>query len=76
MSSTAGAPAAAMRAFYPYEVPFSGDDLARHFHADAQGSYFVLAGTPKFNASAVLADYAKRPNATATGALRENRLPS
>ncbi len=66
LSSTAGAPAAAMRAFYPYEVPFSGDDLARHFHADAQGSYFVLAGTPKFNASAVLADYAKRPNATAT----------
>ena len=26
----------------------------------------MLAGTPKFNASAVLADYAKRPNATAT----------
>ena len=66
MSSTAGAPAEAVRAFDPYEVSFSGDELARHFHADAQGNYFVLAGTPKFKVSAVLADYAKHPNATAT----------
>ena len=66
LSSTAGAPAEAVRAFDPYEVSFSGDELARHFHADAQGNYFVLAGTPKFKVSAVLADYAKHPNATAT----------
>ncbi|OUO89482.1 hypothetical protein B5F40_10835 [Gordonibacter sp. An230] len=66
LSSAAGAPATAVRAFDPYEVAFSGDEIARHFHADAQGNYFVLAGTPKFSASTVLADYAKHPNATAT----------
>ena len=52
--------------FAPYTIAVDGTDISRYFAADGGGQYCALAHTPKFSVSALLEDYAKNPNATAS----------
>lgn len=53
------------RVFEPYTIP-ADIEIASSFGPDESGCYCALARTPKYEVSAMLDDYAKNPNATAT----------
>lgn len=58
--------ARSVTSYVPYEIAVAQADVGGLFAPNAEGQYCALAGTPKFGAQAVVDDYAKQPNATAT----------
>lgn len=59
-------PAEAITSFEPYTTQNGSSFNDESFFQSANGQYFVKEGTPKYIVSAILEDYAKNPNATAS----------
>lgn len=59
-------PAEAITSFEPYTTPSGSSFNDESFFQSADGQYSVKEGTPKYIVSAMLEDYAKNPNATAS----------
>ncbi len=68
LSANATVPARAVSACEPCSIAVDAADIPKYFAPDSTGQYCALAHTPKFDAAALLEDYAKAPNATGTAA--------